>query len=75
LIRLRYLPPELQQNPQEALLRIQKQQGLTGPLLHKEKNWNPFIYKNELYFSQVRVDMCVLSLAMWVGREGDLLQR
>lgn len=21
--------------------------------LHKEKNWNPFIYENELYFSQV----------------------
>lgn len=60
LIRLRYLPPELQQNPQEALLRIQKQQGLTGPLLHKEKNWNPFIYKNELYFSQSFVPHIVI---------------
>jgi hypothetical protein len=24
--------------------------------LHKEKNWNPFVYNNELYFSQVRVN-------------------
>jgi hypothetical protein len=23
--------------------------------LHKEKNWNLFVYNNELYFSQVRV--------------------
>jgi hypothetical protein len=24
--------------------------------LHKEKNWNPFVYNNELYFSQVRLN-------------------
>jgi hypothetical protein len=25
------------------------------PLLHKQKNWNPFIHRDELYFSQVGV--------------------
>lgn len=38
IVRLQYLPPG-PQDPNELL---------------KEKNWNPFVYKGQLYFSQVR---------------------
>jgi hypothetical protein len=38
IVRLQYLPPG-PQDPNDLL---------------KEKNWNPFIYKGQLYFSQVR---------------------
>jgi hypothetical protein len=54
LIRLQYLPPELQGDPQavQAMLKA-VHKASQGPFLHKQKNWNPFIYKDELYFSQV----------------------
>ena len=37
IVRLQYLPPNLQDKD----------------VLIKEKNWNPFIYKGKIYFSQV----------------------
>jgi hypothetical protein len=39
IVRLQYLPPNLQDKD----------------VLIKEKNWNPFIYKGKIYFSQVGV--------------------
>lgn len=75
LIRLQYLPPELQgvDSAESLQQHVQQQQqhgssgsgggsgtgrsgSVSAPLLHKQKNWNPFIYNDELYFSQV----CVL---------------
>lgn len=60
IIRLQYLPPELQgAGGQAALERLQKAHGGSGPALHKQKNWNPFIYKDQLLFSQVHGVACL----------------
>lgn len=56
IVRLQYLPPDLQGSSEEVKQRIQQLQklhGTSGPFLHKQKNWNAFIYNDELYFSQV----------------------
>jgi hypothetical protein len=53
LIRLQYLPPEVQGDTTAALERLRKAHKGSGPFLHKQKNWNPFIYQDTLYFSQV----------------------
>jgi hypothetical protein len=57
---LQYLPPELQgAGGQAAMERLQKAHGGSGPVLHKQKNWNPFVYKDQLFFSQVHGVVCL----------------
>lgn len=56
LIRLQYLPDQAAAGHVSSRSSIKHHTHSKGkhPVLLKEKNWNPFIYNNELYFSQVR---------------------
>jgi hypothetical protein len=62
VIRLQYLPPDWQGARLAERQRRHAAKSAAGPLLHKQKNWNPFIYRDELYFSQVCLGMGVAGL-------------
>jgi hypothetical protein len=54
IIRLQY----------KSSIHFAGRKGIRHHKLHKEKNWIPFIHRNELYFSQVRqlTQKCIISI-------------
>lgn len=61
----------------QGIIRLQYLSGAElapGDLL-KEKNWNPFIYKGKLLFSQVWLCCVGALLLVWGGRRPHLLAR